>query len=116
MRLTDAEAEAMRIYYHLYETSNVPKTAAMFGCCDNTVYNTIQNKFHNCRARGDTITSKRLPTPKGAENRKRLLQILRSGPKEFQEIRTELGSDPHEYLTEMKKAGKIEYKTVWVLK
>jgi hypothetical protein len=116
MTLTDAEAEAMRIYYHLYETANVPKAAKLFGCCHETVYNTINNKFHNGRGRGDTITPRGLPTPTGEANRKKLLGLLRAGPKEFGEIHKVLGVNPTKYLTEMKKAGKIAYKTVWVLK
>jgi hypothetical protein len=116
MKLTDADAEAIRVYYHLFECANVPKVASEFGCCNETVYNTINNKFHNGRKRGDTITPKCIPTPVGSEKRKKILRMLRSGAKEFNEIKEELGSDPTNYLTEMKRDGRITYKTVWCLK
>jgi predicted transcriptional regulator len=52
----------------------------------------------------------------GRDKRKKITQMLKEGPKSIREIQAALGTDPSQYLTEMRKAGKIERKFVWVLK
>jgi len=115
--LPDATAEAIRIYRCLNRNESNRTTARAFGCSLNTVVNIINGKTHNGKPRGN-LKGKRPGQISivGRDKRQTILDILKSGHKDVNEIRDAIGSDPGAYLTEMRKAGKIERKFVWVLK
>ena len=52
----------------------------------------------------------------GRDQRKKILAMLRAGPKTTAEIREGLGGYPHNYLTDLHRRGIIESRTIWVIK
>jgi hypothetical protein len=52
----------------------------------------------------------------GRDQRKKILAMLRSGPKTTAEIREGLNGYPHNYLTDLRRRGIIESRTIWVIK
>lgn len=115
--LTDAEAEAIRIMACLCTQESKGSVAEAFGCSRSAIKDIVTGKTHNGSRRGGCKSRLvKSISPIGREKRKRIFEMLRSGPKEEREIRKALGTDPGAYLTELRKAGKIERKFVWVLR
>ena len=52
----------------------------------------------------------------GRDQRAKILAMLRAGPKTTSEIREGLGGYPHNYLTDLRRRGIIESRTIWVIK
>lgn len=115
--ITNAEAEAIRIFYGLSTRQSAASTAREFGVHPNSVRAVMHGKTHAGKPRG-CFRGKRPGQISiiGREKRIIILESLRSGPKEVGELRSAIGGSPDRYLTEMRKAGKIERKFVWVLK
>lgn len=116
--LTDAEAEAVRVYHCLSTYSSYASTAREFGVHTNTIREIVKCNTHMGNMAGNRT---RGPRPRaisviGRQKRKTILDMLRIGPKDCNEIREAIGTDPQAYLTEMRKAGKIQLRYLWGLK
>lgn len=117
MALSDAEAEAIRIMACLCTDESQGSVARSFGCSRGAVRAIIQGRTHVGIHRGEYFgNSVHHMRAVGRDKRKKITQMLKDGPKSIREIQAALGTDPSQYLTEMRKAGKIERKFVWVLK
>jgi len=119
MTLTDVEAEAIRVFYCLSTRESMRSTAETFGCHQNSVREIVHGRTHVGRQRGNRTPG---PRPRffmsvGREKRKTIFGLLQSGPKDINEIKHAIGgTNPSKYLTELREAGKVELKHMWVLK
>lgn len=114
MKMSDAEAEAIRVFYCLSTQESIVSTAREFGRSRGTITSIVDGKTHVGKPRGN-MKGKRPEqlSVVGREKRAAIWEMLKDGPKDVNEIRAAIGSDPGKYLTEMRKLGKIDRRFVW---
>lgn len=114
MTLTDAEAEAIRVFYCLSTRESIGSTAEAFNVHRNSIKGIVSGRWHSGRKAGERKRMTPRVSVVGREKRKAILEMISAGPKDSKEIESAIGSDPGKYLTELRDAGKIQLRYFWV--